>query len=329
MHVHLGAGAPDHLSETVKHGPIGIAGGGRVAQAIGRILRDKGEPVVSVASRSHERASAAAEFIGAGVQPVTYEELPRYAARILIAVSDDAVESVAARLAADSGIALHTCGAKGPEALRSLQVRGVHCGTLHPLQTFPDAATGVAGLHNIAFAVSGDSAAVEWADQIVALTGSRSLHIKPELRPLYHAAAAMASNYIVALLAASETVMTMAGVETSEALPALSPLIRASIDHVLRFGPVAALTGPIQRGDVATINSHVNALASAPEPVRLLYRAAGLEALEIAKKRDLNADTASSIEKILRNDTSNEPGAHPGPDETKGSRSKDRDADRL
>ncbi len=300
MHVHVGAGAPDHLSEAVTRGPIGIAGGGRVARAIGRILFERGEPVVCVASRGFERAREAADFIGAGVRAVAYEELPRLAGRILISVSDDAVESVAARLGAEGGLALHTCGAKGPEALASLRARGVQCGTLHPLQTFPDAATGAAGLYNIAFAVSGDAAAVAWADQIVALTSSRALHISPELRPLYHAAAAMASNYIVALLAAAETVMGMAGVESSEALPALSPLIRASIDHVLRFGPVAALTGPIQRGDVATINAHVNALAAAPEAVRMLYRAAGLEALEIAKKRDLNGDTASSIEKILR-----------------------------
>ena len=98
--------------------PIGIAGAGRVAQALGRLLAAQGEPVAVIASRSIEHARVAAAFIGPGVRAVSYPELAQNAGRILIAVSDSAIESVAAVLDMQAGIVLHTCGNCGPEALR-------------------------------------------------------------------------------------------------------------------------------------------------------------------------------------------------------------------
>jgi predicted short-subunit dehydrogenase-like oxidoreductase (DUF2520 family) len=280
--------------------PIGIAGGGRVGQAIGRILREAGEPVVCVASRSSGHARLAAEFIGAQVEAVTYAELPARASRLLISVPDEALESVAGALELEAGIVLHTCGARGPDALERLRGRGVSCGTLHPLQTIPDAAAGVAALRGAAFAVSGDDEAVAWAERIAALAGGEILRIATGSTALYHAAAVMASNYVTALLAAAQSLLAAAGVEAPRAWRALAPLARASVENTLLLGPVEALTGPIQRGDAATVAAHVSALASVGEPIPMLYRAAGLQALEIAAQRGLPAGRASAIRQILR-----------------------------
>jgi predicted short-subunit dehydrogenase-like oxidoreductase (DUF2520 family) len=255
--------------------------------------------VAFVASRTPEGAHAGAAFIGPGVEALSYAELAAKASRILIAVPDAALDAVILLLGASRGLVLHTCGTRGPEALDPLAALGAACGTIHPLQTIPDAASGVAALRGIAFAVSGHEAAVAWAGQIVHLANGRLLRIAAQHRPLYHAAAVMASNYVVALLSAAEHLLVAAGVEPAEALPALAPLARTSLDNVLRTGPARALTGPIQRGDVPTVAAHLGALQSAPAPIRRLYGAAGLQALEISKECGLPPGLASNIQSIL------------------------------
>jgi predicted short-subunit dehydrogenase-like oxidoreductase (DUF2520 family) len=278
--------------------PIGIAGAGRVAQALGRLLAAQGEPVAVIASRSIEHARVAAAFIGPGVRAVSYPELAQNAGRILIAVSDSAIESVASALDMQSGVVLHTCGNCGPEALRALGV-AVFRGAIHPLQTISDPGTGAAALHGAAFAISGDAPAVAWAEQIARAANGRILRISDERRPLYHAAAVMASNYITALLSAAQTLLIAADVNPDDALAALGPIARGSLDNVLRQGPMAALTGPIERGDVPTISSHLAALKEIPGPIPLLYCAAGLQALELAREKGLSAERAAATERVL------------------------------
>src|SRR5580692_426953 len=126
---------------------IGIVGAGRVAQALGRSLSDSGQPVVAIAGRDSAR-TAAARFIGSRNAPVAIAEIPAVASRVLIAVSDSAIESVASILAQSGfrrGIVLHTCCAKGPEELSSLAAHGASCGTLSPIQSFSSPEASLAG----------------------------------------------------------------------------------------------------------------------------------------------------------------------------------------
>jgi predicted short-subunit dehydrogenase-like oxidoreductase (DUF2520 family) len=279
--------------------PVGIAGAGRVAQALGRLLYSQGEPVAFIASRTIEHARAAAAFIGPLVEAVSYCQLARQAPRILICVSDSALESVAAALDAESGIILHTCGARGPEALQALSRRGVHCGAIHPLQTISDPESGAAALHGAAFAIAGDAAALDWAEKIVRAAKGRILRIPAERRPLYHAAAVMASNYVTALVSAAQSLLIAAQVDPEEALQALGPIARTSLDNALRQGPTAALTGPIERGDLSTVAAHLAALRDFPGPIPSLYRTAGLQTLELARKKGLGAERAAATERLL------------------------------
>ncbi len=270
-----------------------------MAQALGRLLYAHGEPVAFVASRCVEHARTAAAFIGPGVEAVGYSELAQHAHRILIAVPDSALEAVAATLHIESGIVLHTSGAQGPEALQVLTQRGVFCGALHPLQTISYPESGAAALLGAAFAISGDAPALAWAEQIVRAANGRILRIPAERRPLYHAAAVMASNYITALISAAQTLLVAADVDPDEALQALGPLARTSLDNALRQGPTAALTGPIERGDVSTIAAHLMALEDIPGPIPSLYRAAGRQTLELARRKGLCAERAAATERLL------------------------------
>lgn len=283
--------------------PIAIAGAGKVGQALGRLLRESGECIVAIACRSPESAAHAAMFVGGGARPVSYREIPQYAAQILIAVPDDAIGEVAGMLAAAGmrhGKVLHTSGARGPEALAALSAAGVACGTLHPLQTVADPEEGVRVLRGVAFAIDGDPAAAAWAASLTTLLGGMALHIPAASRPIYHAAAVMGSNYLMALIASAVMLMKEAGVDEATGRRALEPLARTSIENAFRLGPAAALTGPIARGDAETVRAHLAALANSLAGVDGLYRAAGIATLQLARARGLPEDQASTIEAELR-----------------------------
>lgn len=284
--------------------PIGIAGTGRLAQAIGRLLCERGEPVVCIAGRDPVRTRRAAGFIGPDVVPVSYSELPVRASRLLLAVSDGALPEVAELLAGAAhakGVVLHTCGAADERVLAPLQRYGFHCGTIHPLQTIAAPEQGLTALPGAGFAISGDPAALHWARRIVEVLKGEALHIPSEARALYHAAAVMASNYVVALVDTAQQLLSeAAGTDSQSALRALAPLVRATIAGVFHSGPTAALTGPIQRGDGETVQRHLGALQFTSEEIQSLYRAAGLQTLDLACRKGLAPGAAQRLEGILR-----------------------------
>lgn len=273
-----------------------------MAQALGRLLAERGEPVAAVASRNPAHALAAARFIGE-VEAVSYALLPKRASRILIAVPDDALPQVAellARAGMHGGAAVHTCGTRGPEALAPLAAQGVSCAAAHPLQTVATPEQGVACLGGVAFLISGEGPARRWAERIAELLGGSCLHLPDAARPLYHAAAVMAGNYVVGLIDAAVVLLRAAGLEEPEALRALAPLVHASVANATAAGPLAALTGPIERGDAGTLARHWQAMAGISPSVRELYRAAGLHALEMARRKGLAPEKIQQIEKLWR-----------------------------
>jgi predicted short-subunit dehydrogenase-like oxidoreductase (DUF2520 family) len=219
-----------------------------------------------------------------------------------VAVSDGAIAPVAEELVQPNGrlrVALHTCGGYGAEVLAPLHAAGVSCGGLHPLQTIRDPSQGAAALGSAAFAVCGDSGALCWAEELAAVLGGHVLHIEPGARNLYHAAAVMASNYIAALLDSAQQLLLLAGVPREDALRSLAPLARTSLDNAVRCGPVEALTGPIARGDAATVAGHVTALKGVEPSIAGLYEAAGLHALGMARKRGLGEEAGESVHRAL------------------------------
>ena len=282
--------------------PVAIAGAGPVALALGRLMSEHGTPIVAVASRTRVRAEAAAAFIGPNVRAVTWTDIPKLADRVLVAVSDDAITPIAHALAdagMRTGVALHTCGAKGPDALEPLRVHGVACGMMHPLQTVVSAEQGVKRLAGITFGVAGDEAAVVWASAIVARLGSRALRVPADRLSSYHAGAVMASNAIVAAVDAATVLLAQAGIEPAAARRALEPLCREALDNVLANGARSALTGPVARGDATTVARHLDALADAPPTVSALYQAVARHLVEIAKERGLTDLKARALESAL------------------------------
>lgn len=305
---------------------IGIVGPGRLGLALGRLLAQLGQPVQAIAARDLpaiagrdlpampgsdtinglSRTSAAAQFIGSNVRAVHISEIPTLCSHILITVPDDALPSVARSLASSPSpvsAALHTSGARGPEALQSLRDRGTSCGALHPLQTIATPEQGAADLPGSYFGITAEGESLDWALAICDLLQGHPLLIPAERRPLYHAAAVMASNYLMAMIDAAALLFQHCGVSRETALAALAPMIRASVSNTLARGPEQALTGPIERGDAQTVESHLkafsNAAGSVPESVRELYRYAGLHVAALARRKSPGTDRRI-IQELLR-----------------------------
>lgn len=284
---------------------IGIVGAGRIAQSLGRLLNCRGANVIAIASRTIASAEAAASFIGSPVQPMLLPRIASQADHLLLAVTDGALTTVAQQLA-DAGFigaVLHTSGSAGLGPLAPLAAAGAFTGVLHPLQTVPTPEQGLAALPGSYFTIGGGPQAVTWAADIVALLEGHALQIAPDAWPLYHAAAVMASNYQCALIDSALELLIRSGIDSEAALSAIAPIVRAAARNILSFGPVDALTGPIQRGDTATVQAHLAALAEfthvvSPE-TRQLYIAAGLRALPLARKRGLSDTAATAIHSAL------------------------------
>jgi predicted short-subunit dehydrogenase-like oxidoreductase (DUF2520 family) len=279
-----------------------IVGTGRVAQAFGRLLAEAGHPPVAVGGRTPAHAERAASFIGPTVKVLRIRDVPAVADRVVIAVSDQAIGAAADELALSTfslDVALHTSGAHGPELLSVLAERGAACGVLHPLQTIADRSLGVKALRGASYGIGGDAAAVEWAEQVVAIAGGTALRIAPTGFASYHAGAVMASNAVVAAVDAAVVLLGAAGVDRIAALRAIRPLCLTSAGNALDLGPEAALTGPVQRGDAETIRIHRAALDAAPRYVADLYRAASRALLDIARRKGLSDGSATAIETAL------------------------------
>lgn len=254
---------------------MAVVGAGRVGTALGRLLADRGVPVTAVWSRDETRALAAAAFISPSTRVAALEELPRHAALVLVAVPDDAIESVARRLAKGGEgleIALHTSGALDWRALGALAEIGVACGSIHPLQTVPSPDRGMELLPGSLFAVEGANAAVGWAERLVKLLNGKIIHLGPQAKPLYHAAATLVGNGVIALVWAAERILAECGLPEAEARALLQPLMESSLCNAVSLGPSVALTGPVARGDRRTVAQHWEAVAGCESSIGQSHR---------------------------------------------------------
>ena len=300
---------------TAHIGSLGIVGTGTVAQSIGRALHLQGAHVAFVAGRDEERIARAAALIGSSVAGVLLPALDAHADTLIIAVSDRAISPVADALALSSrppDVALHTCGARGPDALAPLGARGVACGVLHPIQTFANPAQGTAGMRQITFGIGGDARARDMAVAIASALDGRTLTVPPGRFAEYHAAAVMAGNAMIAVVDAAVAIMGGMGVAERAALDALAPLCRSSLENAVALGPANALTGPVVRGDDATVGAHLEALARGPADIATLYRAAARHLLAVAARRGLDPDAIDRLAALLDSHAGENYGRPPG-----------------
>jgi predicted short-subunit dehydrogenase-like oxidoreductase (DUF2520 family) len=273
-----------------------IIGAGAVGTALaGKLLR-AGVPVAGLHGRQTDGSEAAAALAGVLGSSGDLPPSASTADALIIAVPDAGIPEVAKRLVEEKRlrphqVLLHTAGNRPAAELLGAarsQLRGV--GTFHPLVALTDAPGALDNLHGAAFGLEGDEAATRVGHRLVRMMGGRPLALTAENMALYHAAAVFGSNYVVALADLARNLLVAAGVAEADALPALAPLMTSAVRNLAEVGLPAALTGPVVRGDVGSVERHLAALSARAPDTLDLYRRLGREALRIARKRAPDLD---------------------------------------
>lgn len=190
---------------------------------------------------------------------------------------------------------LHTAGVQGSEPLEPLHRVGYQVGTLHPLQAVANPITSAERLRGAGYAISGERGALAAARRLVTALEGTPLTVPTARRPLYHAAAVLASNYMVTLLGESVRLLGGTGVDPDDARRVLVALARGSLANVGELGLESALTGPVVRGDVETVHLHLRTL----EPRdAALYAVLGRRTLERVR-RELSPETAGELDELF------------------------------
>ena len=257
-HVHSGPGEPPI---------IGIVGAGAVGTALGVALTRAGWPVHAVASRDPGRRERFRSLVDVTRVFADPEPILDEVELIILAVPDDAVAPLAGSLRMYSGQAMiHTSGALGAEVLAPAMAAGTQIGAFHPLVAFADTERAVAALHGATVAIEGD-------DQLAALLADMAEAIGADAGPPGARARRRPTTprrcwppvAFVALLDAIAELGRVAGLDEAGSLAIYGPLIEGTLGNARALGIRAALTGPMTRGDVGTLEAHLDD-AAAPTP---------------------------------------------------------------
>ena len=219
---------------------------------------------------------------------------------VLLTVRDALLPEVAAALAGSGEpqagcAAFHCSGALGADVLAPLHGRGYSIGTFHPLQSIPSPLAGPDRFKDSFFAISGEPEALSLARRLAAQLGGAPITVPTSGRPLYHAAAVMVSNYLVTLLDAGARLFQRAGASPDDAEAALVALARGTLENVQEMGAESALTGPLMRGDIETVELHLRAMG--PEDAAF-YAALGRRTLGLVHGH-LDAEVVERFEELF------------------------------
>jgi predicted short-subunit dehydrogenase-like oxidoreductase (DUF2520 family) len=192
---------------------------------------------------------------------------------------------------------LHTSGALTSNVLRPLRTLGIAVGALHPLVSISEAQSGADWLTQAFFSVEGDARAMRVSRRIVRDFGAQAFTIKPSAKPLYHAAALMASPNLTALIDISFEMLSRCGLTSNQSRKVLLPLLRSTIANLAGADPSRALTGTFKRGDVATVQKHIEAISSKNLSDALeAYVLLGRRSMRMANRK---LDSRAEIDRIL------------------------------
>jgi predicted short-subunit dehydrogenase-like oxidoreductase (DUF2520 family) len=257
---------------------IHIVGGGRVGRTLGRLLRRAGFSIGAVRCRSMASARRAVRFIGGGRSQGVVD-----GGLVFVTVPDDAI---AAAVAVLPGVRVHCAG--------GLDARSVGAeGSFHPLRSFADPGLAARSFAGTPIAVEG--AVVTRLERIARAIGGVPFRVRG--KAAYHAGAVFASNYLVACFEAAVRLLVRAGLPRRGAAQILLPLAAGTVANLQKLGSPRALTGPVERGDAATVARHLRA-AGALAP---LYASLGRLTVEIARaKGSIDARVARRLDAILR-----------------------------
>jgi len=285
---------------------IAIAGCGRVGTALAKFLSEAGYQISGLASKSFSSAKRLADLTGTGRYTKIPWEITKKADIVFLTTPDSEISDTCSNIAFNDGfkkdsVVLHCSGALPSTILSSAKSCGAFIGSMHPMQSFA-LNEGGSPFHGIIFAVEGDAQALHIAAKIAVDLGADCIPINTEDKTLYHAAAVVASNYLVTLLSFAFRLIEHAGISGSDAWKVLKPLIKGTLSNIEKAGITEALTGPVARGDIETVKRHIEAIGEKLPELLDLYNTLGFHTIGIAQsKGTLSEKSADILKKITKN----------------------------
>jgi len=291
---------------------MGFIGAGKVGCSLGKYFAEQGFSVAGYYSQTEKSAREGAHFTGSTCY-TSLEELVRASDTLFLSVPDDEIASVWDCIAAlanqdlnllRSKIICHFSGSLSSDIFlrvgdsRSVSF-GIHPASVHPMLAFPSKFGSWQQVSHAYFTVEGDSVSQQYFLELFHSTNNGVSVISADKKPVYHAAASMLSNQICALLQVGIELFTECGFSQEKAYAAAAPLIRANVENVLCSDAVAALTGPVERGDAGTIERHLLALEGLGGDSADVYRVLARRLVKMARQKHPERDF-QKMESILK-----------------------------
>jgi len=279
---------------------IGFIGAGTVGTALAARLAGHGYSVVAVSSRSRASAQKLAQAAGGRVFD-SNQAVADSAELIFITTPDDAIATVAAEVKWHPGQSVvHCSGADSTDILEPAREAGARVGAFHPLQTFASPQQAMENIPGSTFALEAEEPLLSTLKDMASALDGQWVELKASDKVLYHAAAVFACNYMVTLTKLATDLWQSFGVPPPQATKALVPLLRGTLHNIETIGIPNCLTGPIARGDVGTINKHLDALKQSAPHLLSTYRELGRQTIPIAlAKGKIGQSQAKELQEIL------------------------------
>lgn len=282
---------------------VGFIGAGTVGTALAIRLSATGYSVAAAASRTYGSAEKLARSIPGCQALQSLQSVADTADLVFITTPDAVIGQVAAQLKWRPGQAVaHCSGADSTEVLEPARAMGASVGGFHPLQTFAGVQQAINNLPGSTFAIEAEEPLCSTFKAMADALEGHWIELKASDKVVYHAAAVMASNYLVTLIKLATDLWDTFGVSRQEAIRALMPLLRGTLNNLENVGIPNALTGPIARGDVGTVRKHLTALEGVAPVVASTYRELGLQTVPVSLAKGKIDETQANELKALLED---------------------------
>ncbi len=266
---------------------IGVIGTGRVGTFIGAVLKQKGYHFIAGSDLKKENVQRFYRLLKLKYRKLDNIDIARNADLIFITTPDLMIEKIYYQILPylQKGKTLIQCsGALSNNLFKGAKRKGLITIGLHPVQTFPSVKPKI-GARNFYYAVEADARARVIAKRIVADLDGKLIFIPAQDKPLYHAMCVFASNYLVALMSSVLEIAQVLKIRPNLALTMLEPLIKQTLDNIQQYGVKKSLTGPIERGDLETVKSHLVTLEKNLPKLLPLYQTLGLKILRLVNNK--------------------------------------------
>lgn len=229
------------------------------------------------------------------------QEVADRANLVFITTTDDAIQVIVDLVRWHKGqYVVHCSGADSLDVLEPARMVGAEVGSFHPLQTFASIQKAIDNLPGSTFALEAEGALLEHLKQLAASLEGHWIKLNAGDKAAYHAAAVMTSNYLVTLIKLATDLWSSFGIKGDQAIQSLLPLLKGTISNIENLSVPNALTGPIARGDIGTVQIHLNTLKETAPAILPVYCQLGLQTIPLAvAKGKINNKQAKELEDIL------------------------------